>query len=342
MGYLSTGLQARSPPVLDRCSEYPTITGMTHSCYACDATNPHRLSFDDGHRLRVPARFVGPPTNVNGGMATGMLACPVLHAAARDGIEHAAVTRINARLRAGVPVERDLTVEVWPADEGGYAVSVRDGDAEIISATSDVRVLDGPAEPGATLAALPEHIADDVSQLAATPVPDTDPWYVATGDHPIPGCFSCGYENDAGLHIYPRVVDDGVTCAPWTSAADFDNGDGTLSNSVLTSAIDCSSGICMPVAMQRDLLAEDQFFLLGSMDAHYLRVAPAAMQYRVAAKALRRDGRKFFGLSALVGGDSVVYAVAESLWIIASMSRTAAFGRSSSVQGETKMDGRRG
>ncbi len=300
---------------------------MPHSCYACAASNPQRLSYDDGRLLRVPARFVGPPTNVNGGMATGMLACPVLHAAARDGIEHAAVTRINARLRAGVPVERDLAVEVWPADEGGYAVSVRDSDTEIITATADIRVLDRPSARGDTLAAIPEHIAADVAQLAATPVPDVEPWYVATGDHPIPGCFSCGYDNAAGLHIYPRVVADGVTCAPWTSASDFDNGDGTLSTPVLTSAIDCSSGICMPIAMQRDLLEQDQFFLLGSMDAHYLRVAPAAMQYRVVAKALRRDGRKFFGLSALVGEDGITYAVAESLWIIASMSRTAAFGR---------------
>jgi hypothetical protein len=305
---------------------------MTHSCYACETTNPDRLSFDDGRRLRVPARFVGPPTNVNGGMATGMLACPVLHFAVRDGIEHAdcdraAVTRINARLRAGVPVGRDLAVEVWPADEGGYAVSVRDGDMEIITAMADVRANVRPSTPGDTLAAIPEHITDDVEQLAATPVPDVEPWYVATGDHPIPGCFSCGYDNAAGLHIFPRVVEDGETCAPWASAALFDDGDGTLSTAVLTSAIDCSSGICMPVAMQRDLLAQDQFFLLGSMDVHYLRIAPAAMRFRVAAKALRRDGRKFFGLSALVGDDGTPYAVAESLWIVASMSRTAAFGQ---------------
>lgn len=277
----------------------------------------------------MPARFVGPPTNVNGGMAVGMLACPVLHTAQRDGIAHAAVARINARLRAGVPVDRDLFVEAWAADEGGYAISVRDGETEVMSATADVAAFDAPPATGTVLGAVPEHIAADVALLATTPVPDVEPWYVATGDHPIPGCFSCGYENHAGLRVYPRVVEDGLTCAPWTSAGDFDNGDRTLSIAVLTSAIDCSSGICMPVAMQRDLLAEDQFFLLGSMDAHYLRVAPAEMQYRVAAKALRRDGRKFFGLSALVGEDGVAYAIAESTWIIASMSRTAAFGRSS-------------
>jgi hypothetical protein len=63
------------------------------------------------------------------------------------------------------------------------------------------------------------------------------------------------------------------------------------------------------------------------MDVRYLRVAPASGSYRVAAKALRRDGRKFYGLSVLARDDGVAYATAESTWIIANVSRTAAFGR---------------
>ncbi len=299
---------------------------MSHLCYVCAPSNADRLSFDDGRRLRAPARFVGPPGNVNGGVAVGMLACPILHAAARDGIEHAAVSRINARIRAGVPVERDLALEVWPADDGGYAISVRAGDAELMSATANVRTFDELPFVGTMLAAVPEDRASDVEHLAAIPVPDCEPWYVETGDHPVPACFSCGYENAGGLHIYPRVVEDGVTCAPWASAAEFDDGDGTLATAVLTSAIDCSSGICMPVAMQRELLDNDQIFLLGSMDVRYLRVARASGAYRVAAKWLRRDGRKFYGLSALVAENGTPYAMAESTWIIASISRTEAFG----------------
>jgi predicted amidohydrolase len=84
--------------------------------------------------------------------------------------------------------------------------------------------------------------------------------------------------------------------------------------------------------MQRDLLERDEFFLLGTMDVRYLRVAPVAMAYRVAAKALGRDGRKFFGMSALVGEDGAAYAMAESTWIIAGVSRTAAFGRAAPTQ----------
>lgn len=284
-------------------------------------------------RLRVPGRFRGPIGHVNGGFATGMLACPVLQAAARDGIEHAAVSRITARLRAGVPVENDLAVEVWAADDGGYAVSVRDGETEVISATADVHVFDREPRAGDLLAAVPEDRAADVEMLAALPVPETEPFFVQTGDHPIPGCFSCGPEHTSGLHIYPRFVEDGLTCAPWPEApmsfSDINGGpgDGTLSTAVVTSAIDCSSGICMPVGMQKELLERDEFFLLGTMDARYLRVAPADGRYRVAAKALGREGRKFYGLSVLAGEDGVAYAMAESTWIIANMTRTAAFGR---------------
>jgi hypothetical protein len=41
---------------------------------------------------------------------------------------------------------------------------------------------------------------------------------------------------------------------------------------------------------------------------------------------LLRDGRKFFGLSALVDDAGAAYAMAESTWIIAGITRTAAFG----------------
>jgi hypothetical protein len=82
----------------------------------------------------------------------------------------------------------------------------------------------------------------------------------------------------------------------------------------------------MPVAMQRDLLDLDQFFLLGSLDVRFLRLAPLDREYRIAAKALARDGRKFFGMSALFDEAGTPYAYVESTWIVAGVSRTEAFG----------------
>jgi hypothetical protein len=176
------------------------------------------------------------------------------------------------------------------------------------------------------LESIPLERSSDVAELASTAVPDRPPFFEETGDHPIPGCFSCGPDHPDGLHIYPRVVADGIVCAPWIAAPEFDDGGGALSTLVLTSAIDCSSGICMPVAMQRELLDLDQFFLLGSLDVRYLRVPRAGATYRVAAKALLRDGRKFFGLSALIDDTGTPYAMAESTWLVAGITRTRAFG----------------
>jgi hypothetical protein len=128
------------------------------------------------------------------------------------------------------------------------------------------------------------------------------------------------------LHIYPRVAGEGIVCAPWVPAAEFDDGGGAVSTMVLTSALDCSSGICLPVEMQRELLELDQFFLLGSLDVRFLRVPAVGAQYRVAAKMLRRDGRKFFGVSALFDDSGTPYAYAEATWIVAAITRTEAFG----------------
>jgi hypothetical protein len=308
-----------------------------HRCYSCDPSNPYRIyPIDaDGVAARVPGRFVGPPGNANGGIATALLACPALRAAASEGIEHAAVARINARIRAGVPVDAPLGADVSSGGsitaEGGCApleVAIVRGEQTLVSGSVEIASFDKAPEPGQTLSDVPEHLVEPVAELSAIPVPERAPFFEETGEHPIPRCFSCGPEHPDGLHIYPRVVEDGVVCAPWRPAAEFDDGGGALSTLVLTSAIDCSSGICMPVAMQRELLELDQFFLLGSLDVRYLRVPALDGAYRVAAKMLRRDGRKFFGLSALVDDRGVAYAVAESTWIIAGISRTEAFGTS--------------
>jgi hypothetical protein len=297
-----------------------------HRCYACDPANPHHVFTvnEGGIAARVPARFVGPPGNANGGIGSALLACPALQAAAHEGIAHAAVTRISARIRAGVPVDTPLRAEL-SRDREGYSVAMV-ADQPLVTGTVGIAALDKAAEPGQELSAVPAALAEAVGQIAQIGVPDRPPFFEETGEHPIPRCFSCGPEHPDGLHVYPRVVEDGVVCAPWRPAAEFDDGGGALSTLVLTSAIDCSSGICMPVAMQRELLELDQFFLLGSLDVRYLRVPPVQQDYRVAAKALLRDGRKFFGLSALVDAGGTVYAIAESTWLIAGITRTQAFG----------------
>jgi hypothetical protein len=300
-----------------------------HSCYTCRPSNRDQVVSDlAGLRMaRYRDRFRGPPGNVNGGVAVGSLVCPALDHAAAAGAAHPVALRVRARLRSGVPVEEALDVTVSGPNDA-VAISVKRHEAELIHGVAEVAVRHAAPAPGDIIAPVPPERADALGEMAQVPVPERPPFWEETGEHPIAGCFSCGPENDAGLHVFPRFVSDGVVCAPWEPDPSFDDGGGVLSAMVLTAALDCSSGICMPLDQQRDLLKEDAFFLLGTLDVRYLRVPPLSPPggYRVVARALDRDGRKFFGLSALFDGDGAAYAMAEATWIVAPITRTQAWG----------------
>lgn len=293
-----------------------------HRCYACDPANLDAIFAVDGATrvpaaqvpaARVPARFAGPIGLANGGIVVGMLACPALRLAG-DG---AHVSRITARLSAGAPLERALSIDAARGDDGAISVTLRDGQATLVSATIEV-TANGDRDDG--------DYADDLASLLTIEVPEAPLFYDETGEHPIPGCFSCGPAHPAGLGIIPRFAGEGMVASAWTPDGAFDDGGATLPAAIVAAALDCSSGICMPVADQRALLAEDRFFLLGSLDVRFLRPAPAAGAYRVVARSQRRDGRKHYGRSALIGDDDIVYAIADALWIVAPMTRAEAFG----------------
>ena len=157
-------------------------------------------------------------------------------------------------------------------------------------------------------------------------VPAAPPFFEELGEHSVPGCFSCGPENPDGMHIYPRFAGDGIVCAPWEPPPEFDDGNGAISPMIVASALDCSSGICLPRDMHRQLIEQDRFFLLGSLNVVYLRLPSVAREYRITGRMVRRDGRKFFGLSALFDDAGTAYAYAEATWIVAGITRTEAFG----------------
>lgn len=300
---------------------------VTMSCYACDGANPDRIVVDEGGRMtaRIPVRFVGPPGNANGGIAAGALACAALRRARHHGIEHPVATRVTARLHRGVPVGTPLTVDV-SRDAASYAVSFAHRDTALISGAVEVASAARAPQPGDVLADPPDEHRDVLRDLASVRVPDVPPFYEQTGDHPIPGCFSCGPANDRGMKIIPRLVDDGLIASVWRPDEAFDDGGGVLAANIIASALDCSSGICMPLKEQQDLLARDEFFLLGSLDVQTHRLAPVDAQYRVVGRALHRDGRKFYGLSALYDDAGALYTTAQAIWIVAPIKRAEAFG----------------
>jgi hypothetical protein len=301
------------------------------TCYACDPANPDRIVTDDagGYMLTFPPRFAGPPGTVNGGLAVGALACAALRTVHREDTE-AAVTRIVTRLQRPVPLSTQLHADVEYADYG-LALTLARGDESLASATAEVARLPAPPRPGD---GLPVSVASDraaeVDLMADVGDPGRPPFHEETGEHPIPGCCSCGPANPQGLKIFPRFAGHGQTWASWqpdTAFADPHTG-GALAATVIASALDCSSGICLPLEDQRELLRLDQFFLLGSLDVRFLRVAPVDPPggYKVVARSRGRDGRKFYGLSVLCDAARTVYATADAIWVVAGVSRSQAFG----------------
>jgi hypothetical protein len=218
---------------------------------------------------------------------------------------------------------------VTTPDDEAYEVKLSDGDDVVVSGRVETGL---PIEllPGDPMGSPPAHLAAMLDRMSAVRAPDAPPFFEQTGDHPIAGCFSCGPRNARGLHVYPRFVDAeaGVTWGSWSPEPSLVDAPGVLASSVVASALDCSSGICLPRAEQEELLRTDQFYLLGSFDVRYLRAADPSRRYHVVAEAQRRDGRKFYGASALFDDAGVPYATAEAIWIIVQMSRTQAFGGS--------------
>jgi len=311
------------------------LRAMTVPCYGCDPVNPDRFArHEDGRTvLRIPARFEGPPGNVNGGLAAGALTCPALEAAQRDGVAHAVVTRVSARLHKGVPHSRDLAASVAAAHAGSsreesalFDVTLLNGGDSVISGAVDVRSLPGDAPPGVAIAQAPDNVAAVLDEMAAVGAPESQPFFEVTGDHPVIGCFSCGPRNARGLHVFPRFAAHGVTWASWAPERDLADAHGGLAASIIAAALDCSSGVCMPQAEQEELLRNDQFYLLGSFDVRYLRTAPVDAVYHVVGRARGRDGRKFHGVSALFDDHGTPYAFAEAVWIVVNARRSEVLG----------------
>lgn len=301
------------------------------TCYACNPTNPDRIVHDgDGElMLTFPPRFAGPPGTVNGGLAAGALACAGLRTVHHEGTD-AAVTRVVIRLQRPVPLATVLHAKVDYLDHG-LSVALRQGDDALATATVDVARLPAAPRPGDDLPiSVPSDRAAEVDLMAETDDPGRPPFHEETGDHPIPGCFSCGPGNPQGLQIFPRFAGHGQTWASWQPDPAFadPHAGGALASTVIASALDCSSGICLPLEDQRELLRLDQFFLLGSLEVRFLRMAPIDVRggYKVVARSRGRDGRKFYGLSALCDAAGTVYATADAIWIVAGVSRSQAFG----------------
>jgi len=155
-------------------------------------------------RMRIAARFNGPPGSGNGGYSGGLIAAELPGA---DG--GATVT-----LRKPPPLDTELAVA--PTARG---IAVYAGDLLIAEAE--------PAAPGAAMA----------GPVSATEAAAASARYAGLAGHPFPTCFGCGTDRAVGdgLRLFPGPVGDGRTAAVWTAPAD-------VSAPMVWAALDCPGG----------------------------------------------------------------------------------------------------
>jgi len=291
---------------------------MTHTCPACDRENPDRVFTPDGAGwlAEFAPHFNGPPGIVNGGVASGALACPALAIARREGARHPVPTRMTSQLRRPMPVSTALRVEA--SSEGDrFGVTVALAGETLAAGWVHVTDHGRPIEHGSELQAVPEHLVAHIDGMRRVAAGEPGPLAVPDDEHPFPMCFSCGPASPRGLHIKPRVAADGHVWAAWQPSQSFGDPGGALPGMIVGAALDCSNAMALSVGFSEVAGMRDLIPILAAYDMYMLRVPRAAADggYRVVSRATGVQGRKYYSVSALFDADGAACAVADTTWV---------------------------
>ncbi|MGK5679032.1 hypothetical protein [Actinoplanes sp. URMC 104] len=215
--------------------------------------------------MRIPARFNGPPASGNGGWSAGSFAQA---AGARVGGPAFEVT-----LRVPPPLDTDLTYA------GG---EVRDGDtlvATVVRAEGEIPAV-APVDPA-------------TARVAAEAYPGLTA-------HPFPTCYVCGPDRTDGLGIFPGLLPDGRTAAPWVVPGDVDLR-------VVWAALDCPGGWTA--------LRDQRPYVLGRLAVTADGLPEPGSACVVVGEATAFSGRKATVLSTLYGPDGTRLASGRATWV---------------------------
>jgi len=234
--------------------------------------------------LRIAARFNGPPGSGNGGYCAGLFAGAFDGAsggasggapgAAFDGAFGGAFEGAEVTLRLPPPLETPLS-------------------------TVDGRVY---APDGALVA---EVTAGAPVDVAVPPVPHADAVRAASGyrgfaGHPFGSCYVCGPDRDDGLAIFPGLLPDGTTAAPWTVPAD-------VSVPTVWAALDCPGGWTV--------LGPGRACVLGRITVRMKELPEPGEECVVRGALVATQGRKSSVHTTLYGADGAELARARATWI---------------------------
>ena len=213
--------------------------------------------------MQIPARFNGPPGSGNGGWSAGAFAVDV----GSGGV-------VAVTLRTPPPLDTPIT-------RSGDSFHAPDG--TLVASVEPATDAGDPVPP----------VSYDEAVAAARDYP-------GFRSHPFPTCYVCGPDRPDGLRLFPGVLPDGRTAAPWTVPAD-------VRTETMWAALDCPGGW--------SALHRGRTFVLGRITARVDALPEPAMSCVVVGGADELAGRKAFTRSTVYGPDGAVLATARAIWI---------------------------
>lgn len=244
--------------------------------------------------ITIPEKFRGPPKTANGGYATGAFA-RLISGALEPGSGAVEVT-----LRAPVPLERALTVDVASPD----AIRVRDGETLIAEAKRTELELEVPV-PASWDRALAVREQSPALQVG----PHVWLGGERMGPHPI--CFCCGAElrADLGLRVFVAPVPELAQVAgAWSCEPAFAAESREVPAEIVCTALDCPGQFAWYAQGTRT-------GLLGRLTVRIDRPIRAGERCVVIGWTLGNEGRKFYAGTALFDARGELCACAKAVWI---------------------------
>jgi hypothetical protein len=229
--------------------------------------------------LYIPARYNGPASSANGGVAAGLLA---------EAFPAGATVEVT--LREPPPLERELRIE----RDGDHA-SLIDGSLVVAQAWM-VPAAEARTALGGQL--LPVDYGDAVAAAAR---------YDGRHDHPFPTCFVCGPQRPLadGLGLSAGPLDP---ADPRRVATPFVPPDDVDTDRILVwAALDCPGGWSIGLVGRRAVL--------GRMTARISEVPAVGERCVVVGRCDGWDGRKAFSRTSAYGQDGRLLGVASAVWI---------------------------
>ncbi len=230
--------------------------------------------------LRIDRRFRGPDKSANGGYTAGLLGTRL--AGSGDSVP-------RVTLRMPPPLETDLDL------------STAAGSA-FLRAPGDTVVAEAELVPADLLG---DSVIDPVEYDEARAAEAS---YRGLQNHPFPGCYACGPDNQDGLRLRPGLLGDGRTACTWTPAPSLADAHGDLVAPVhLWAALDCPGGWSIDLDGRPSVLGQ----MTACVDAQPQLGEPCVIM----GHNLGESGRKTFTATTLYDSDGRILARARHTWI---------------------------